>query len=440
MRNQRSSAIFGLACCFIGLISYEVFTPTQVVAEETPLSRYLIGYREFRTNLPGGRFANVATTRAYVVRADGTGRREIAPELVRDENAFTTFVYPVGWSPDGRTAVIGNGHNSPENAAWEEANQNFRLSEGWLYDMNLVDFATGQATNISAVERLSNYNNGLTYWPGNANKLLGSSVINGLEHPISMDVDGRNKVDLTSGSTNYTYGASISPDGTRIAYHSNYQVYVANADGSNPQHIVTPNGFNFGPSWSPDGQWLMFLSGEHTDSDPYLVRSDGTGLRKLVERNGHTGMTIMDVPDFHGGSSDVPIWSRLDSRIYYTAKIGDSVELMRVTIDGTVEQLTHSTTPGTMNYMPSISPDGKLILFGSTSSGRRQLYVMPVAGGDAHAITNVPPGSGAMFGSWNPAIAPVPESTSWIPMATGGLGVVLLSLRRRRASYVIPTP
>src|SRR5690349_16323449 len=35
----------------------------------------LIGYTEFRTDLPGGRHANVVTRRAVVVRADGTGRR-----------------------------------------------------------------------------------------------------------------------------------------------------------------------------------------------------------------------------------------------------------------------------------------------------------------------------------------------------------------------------
>jgi hypothetical protein len=35
----------------------------------------LIGYTEFRTDLPGGRHANVQTRRAVVVKADGTGRR-----------------------------------------------------------------------------------------------------------------------------------------------------------------------------------------------------------------------------------------------------------------------------------------------------------------------------------------------------------------------------
>ena len=38
----------------------------------------LIGYTEHRTDLPGGRHANVKTRRAVVVKADGTGRRVLA--------------------------------------------------------------------------------------------------------------------------------------------------------------------------------------------------------------------------------------------------------------------------------------------------------------------------------------------------------------------------
>jgi hypothetical protein len=425
-REIHSSSLL-LACLLVAWMGGDGTYPLSAKGDEADadvaLSRYLIGYREFRTNLPGGRQANVETSRAYLVRADGTDRRELAAELIQDEHVYITFAYPNGWSPDGRTAILGCGRKSAENSAWEEANRSFRTSEGWHYDMYLLDLATGKTTNVSAPERLSNYNNGLSYWPGNPKKLLGSAVIGGVEHPVSMDLDGSNKLDLTVGSSEYVYGAAVSPDGSRIAYHSNYQIYIANADGSNPRHVSTPNNFNFAAQWSPDGQWVMFLSGEQTDSNPHLVRSDGTGLRKLADRNGHTGMTIMDVPDFHGGSSDIPVWSPVESQIYYTAKIGSSVELMRVSVDGTIDQLTQSA-PETLNYMPAISPDGKWILFGSTSSGIRQLYVMSVDGGEAKAITNVPSGWGAMFGTWNPVPVAVSESSCWIPALTGGLGEV----------------
>ena len=59
----------------------------------------LIGYTEFRTDLPGGRYVNSWTRRAVVVKADGTGRRALAEELTRDKGYSTHFY---GWSPDGK--------------------------------------------------------------------------------------------------------------------------------------------------------------------------------------------------------------------------------------------------------------------------------------------------------------------------------------------------
>src|SRR5687767_7128166 len=84
----------------------------------------LVGYTELTTNLPGGRHANVRTMRAAVVRADGSGRRPVAEELVAgDADAWTQFA---GWSPDGKTAVVGRGWQSGDNARWEEQHKQFR--------------------------------------------------------------------------------------------------------------------------------------------------------------------------------------------------------------------------------------------------------------------------------------------------------------------------
>jgi hypothetical protein len=88
-----------------------------------------IGYTELRTNLPGGRQANVNTMRATLVQADGTGRRQIAHELINEAHTATQFA---GWSPDGKQAVIGVGWKSPENAAWEEVHPNPSRDGKWL--------------------------------------------------------------------------------------------------------------------------------------------------------------------------------------------------------------------------------------------------------------------------------------------------------------------
>ena len=357
-----------------------------------------IGYTEYRTNLPT-RYDNQITSRACVVHADGTRRRVLAGSLAREPHAWTQFA---GWSPDGHLAIIGRGWESPENGAWEEANKTFRMTEGWLFDMCLVDMETGRLETPTAVERVGDYNSGLFFVPGEGNKLGFIALIGGISHPFIMDRDGRNKKDLSRGSEGFAYGFSASPDGSRVAYHKDYRVYVADADGSNPREIATGNPFNFCPQWSPDGQWLLFVSGEHYNCHPYVARPDGTALRKLADRGGYEGVAaVYDVFDFHGGSSDVPVWAADGSCVFYTVCVGGSVELMRVSLDGHVTQTTQSK-PGTRHYHPKPSPDGSHLAFGSDETGTRQLYVMSACGKEVHPVTDVSPGHGAMWAHWRP--------------------------------------
>ncbi len=388
----------------LAFVAITIDLPMSQTAEAQELGSIpLIGYTDFQTNLPGGRQANVRTMRAAIVRADGIGGKLFASELVKDPNAWTQFV---GWSPDGKTAIVGRGWESPENAKWEEENKTFRFTkEGWQLDSFLFSLINEKATNVTAVDRVSFYNGGLFYWPNEPTKLGFTALIDGNSHPFRMDLDGRNKVDLTKGSNEFTYGFSSSSDGKHIAYHKNYQVYIADADGSHARRVETGNPFNFVPSWSPDNQWVLFLSGEHYNCHPHIVRADGTGLRKLADRGAYKGViAFLDVPDFHGGSSDVPAWSTDGKRVYYTGQVEKSVELFSITMDGKPEQLTKSP-PGTLHYHPEPSPDGNWLAFGSKRDGVRQLFVMRLSARHEKNLTNLHPGHGAMWAHWQPTIA-----------------------------------
>jgi|GEM_PF-269542 len=380
-------------------------------AEEPDLPNLLIGYNEHRTNLPGGRYANVITNRAMLVQADGMHRRRLAAELADVAGSWTQFA---GWSPDGRMAVVGRGWESIENAAWEEEHKTFRFNpEGWLYDSYLVDVATGTAENVTAVDRVSFYNTGLFFWQNDSTKLGFTALIDGNSKPFRMDRDGRNKVDLTKDSNGFAYGFSSSPDGSRISYHENYQVYLADADGANRVHVQTGHPFVFAPSWSPDGKSLLFVSGEHYNCHPHIVRADGTGLRKLADRGGYRGVIeFLDVPDYHGGSSDVPVWSSDNQSVFYTAKVGANVELFQIMLDGQPEQLTHSAE-GSQHYHPKPSPDGKWIVFGSKRNGVRNLFLMRLSDRKEHALTDLPTGHAAMHAYWQPQVVQAAEIPAW---------------------------
>lgn len=371
-----------------------------------PAAQPLLGYSELRTDLPGGRHANVRTTRAMLMRADGTGRAPIAEELVDNPQAWTQFA---GWSPDGKVAIVSRIWQDPENARWEEEHKTFRFGPGrWSLDAHLVDLANRKTFNVTGVERVSDYNGGLFYLP--EGKGFGfTPLIDGISKPFVMDLDGTHKRDVSGNGTGFSYGYSASPDGELISYHENYQVYVSRADGSEKRHIATGNPFNFAPRWSPDGKWLLFVSGEHYNCHPYLVQRDGSGLRKLADRGEYRGVIeFLDVFDFHGGSSDLPVWSADGQSVFYTALVpnpatetGPTVELFQITLAGTVTQLTH-TPAGSLHYHPTPRAAGKWLLYGSRRDGVRQLFVMNLEDRSERQITQLTSGHAAMWPHWQP--------------------------------------
>lgn len=392
----------------------------------------MIGYTEFQTNLPGGRHANIRTQRAAVVNIDGTERRLIAPGLADKPDAWTQFV---GWSPDGRQAIVYRGWQDHENARWEEEHKTFRFEPGkWLLDSCLFDMDAGTIANVTAVDRVSHYNGGLFFMPDG--RALGfTPLIDGVSRPFVMDLDGRNKRDLSGSAAGFSYGYSASPDGKLISFHENYQISIANSDGSGKRRVETGNPFNFGPRWSPDGDWLLFLSGEHGRSNPFIVRRDGTGLRKLADQNGYQGWVLfLDVDDFHQGSSDTPAWSADGRSVFYSSRVDSSVELFQAPIDGSCVQLTKSP-PGTLHYHPEPSADGKWLVYGTKRDGVRQIEVMRLADRTQRPVTRLPIGHAAMWPHWRPLMKQVATQA-----AAKATTTTITSTRRAGRAPTQPTP
>ena len=102
-----------------------------------------------------------------------------------------------------------------------------------------------------------------------------------------VNADGSNLTRLTyeEGEGTNDITPDWSPDGSRIAFHRNGSLAIANPDGSNLRVVLQESDelSVINPVWSPDGQRLAFISGRgDVEVTVYLVIAGGTGLLELV--------------------------------------------------------------------------------------------------------------------------------------------------------------
>jgi len=75
-------------------------------------------------------------------------------------------------------------------------------------------------------------------------------------------------------------GGTWSPDQQHLAFARGSDLYLANADGTDPHKLVTVSGYPWLPRFSPDGSRIRF-SVLKSENSLWEVRSDGTGLHPL---------------------------------------------------------------------------------------------------------------------------------------------------------------
>ena len=189
----------------------------------------------------------------------------------------------------------------------------------------------------------------------------------------------------------------LSPDGSKVAYTKfkqgrclgigghNWEVYVANIDGSNKRRLTNRGGYS--PSWSPDGRRIL-LSSVCTDnldfSSVCIMNEDGSDARVLPWKGFH-GIGTAWSPD---GLRIALFGSRDGRRMLYVAT-ADGSELDEVA----VVEFSQKLTP------PSWSPDGNHFVFadvcGSTQCYNRDdmaIFVSSFDGGSVWKLANIPPG------------------------------------------------
>jgi Tol biopolymer transport system component len=214
---------------------------------------------------------------------------------------------------------------------------------------------------------------------------------------------------------------------TKIVYHSklggrNNEILVVSSAGGAPTRLTRNAASDSNPTWSANGKLIAFESnrrGRHRleDSDVYVMRADGSGVRELTFSNAFDGdpawswLNRIAFESERTGSSDIwaidadggnekqltttqafdgdPAWSPDGTKIAFTsARDNGDREIYVMNADGSAQ--TRLTASAGFDENPSWSPDGKRIAFDSMRNGNLEIYVMNADGSKQTRVTNHP--------------------------------------------------
>jgi Tol biopolymer transport system component len=203
-----------------------------------------------------------------------------------------------------------------------------------------------------------------------------------------------------------------------LAYELDGDVWVAGWDGGNAERIAdgTPSGWHYmSPRWSQDGTTLSVFGHDAASEGPlvmYQADGDGHGLREVARDEyvalpslspsglrrvlyGTSSMTVIgsdgariSIPAPEGFLKwnywDAPSWTPDGSRIIAGActtsdcKSASAHELFSTSLTGAAP--TRLTPAGVHDYSGSVSPDGSLVAFLTSSEGDWRVGLVGVDG------------------------------------------------------------
>jgi Tol biopolymer transport system component len=367
--------------------------------------------------------------RIGLITPDGEDEHYLAFDVAGQASWQFRFLFP-----DGRRALLASQEppRNPHARFDAEDGGAFARTHQWLYE-----FGTGRLSEVPLASRLEV----VALLPGADRFLVCGAMAEGTEI-LTLALDGSDPESVYRGS-GFAYGASLSPEGGRVAYHitgvpgrPGYEIYVVDIQTKEPLLLASdPDYLHFGPLWSPDGQWLLYQrcacrsDPGHDRSDLCISRADGTEHRVLTSGQSHWFCTSYGSPATRGNGSNIPTWSPDGKAVTYTrclpgarsawefqadrpdvdhfnraykpelARGGTQICLIDPT-SAVVTVLTHDDPP-IWNWRTAWSPDARHIAFARAAVGDSpELCVMDADGGKQRFLTRGIDDQGADFPQW----------------------------------------
>jgi TolB protein len=161
------------------------------------------------------------------------------------------------------------------------------------------------------------------------------------------------------------------------------EVFIVDPDTGDAFNVTrSPASEDRYPCWSPDGKRIAFTSDRNHSTNLYVVKADGSGLRRMV---------------ISPAVCYMPSWQRTPQgeRIVFGMH-GDRPEMASVRPDG-----SGLRTLG-VGHDPCLSPDGRLIAYTGEAPGGVTVFLMDHDGRNKRQLVPGASKPGAVFPNWSP--------------------------------------
>ena len=252
---------------YVLLVGHDIYVHHLDSMSESNLTRDGGEYISAWWSPDGSHIAYTQSEDIHVMDPQGGARRN----LTNDGERYTRL----SWSPDARQMVfLSNRDGNSE-----------------IYAMDLDGGNRRNLTNNAAEDTFPR-------WSPDGRHIGFYTERDGNDELYVMDADGRNPRNLSRHSSGLDWGLSWSPDGRRIAFTSirggPREIYVVDVDGGEPVNLTRNRRIDENPSWSPDGRYIAYnsdLGGEEATGsgqrDIFVMEADGSNPRNLTNHPAH---------------------------------------------------------------------------------------------------------------------------------------------------------
>nr|MDQ2937971.1 protein kinase [Acidobacteriota bacterium] len=351
-------------------------------------------------------FPQSGETSLFIANSDGTGQQKIAS---RQRPKRFTAGTPVGpsWAPEGEIVAcpVGGVENGADRHTVvmvdvKHGTETEATPHRWAFVQQVVWAPHGAGLIVAAQEQQGGPNQ-LWYIRHSGGEV--ERITNDLNNynGVSISADGatiatvqsqassnvwfapnsqpESAIKVTSGTNEGASGLALMPDG-RILYSSfaagTADLFLMNADGSNPVQLTSDASLNGFPAVSPDGRFIVFASNRTGTPHIWRMDSKGTNLKQIT--NGIAEINPLVSPDgqwiVYQNITDFRLW--------------------KVPLDGGTEtKLTDKLTS-----QAAISPDGKLIAcrYRDEDLSPFKLGLIDFANGQTIKTIDIPPTNNAV--------------------------------------------